>query len=142
MALFLSTGETVVNIPGGECFIYSELGHRLFQLFSKLFGLEGPAESRFMLMNYSVRPERRSQVPAITHADGTGRVQTVTPEGNALFHELIRQFAALTGVPVLLNTSFNVRGEPIVCTPPDAVNCFLKTGLDHLVMGDMLASKP
>ena len=99
-------------------------------------------ESPFMLLVPPVRTEKRTVIPAVTHTDGTGRVQTVTPESNALFYELIRQFAALTGVPVLLNTSFNVRGEPIVCTPPDAVNCFLNTGLDHLVMGDMLASKP
>jgi carbamoyltransferase len=99
-------------------------------------------DSPFMLLVPPVRADKRALIPAVTHADGTGRVQTVTRESNELYYELIRQFASLTGVPVLLNTSFNVRGEPIVCTPRDAVNCFLKTGLDYLVLGNMLASKP
>jgi carbamoyltransferase len=98
-------------------------------------------ESPFMLLVPPVRQEKRAIIPAVTHADGTGRVQTVTRDSNGMFYELIQQFGKLTGVPVLLNTSFNVRGEPIVCTPHDAVNCFLKTGLDYLVMGHILVSK-
>jgi carbamoyltransferase len=98
-------------------------------------------DSPFMLLVPPVRAEKRAVIPAVTHADGTGRVQTVTREANEMFYELIRQFGVLTGVPVLLNTSFNVRGEPIVCTPQDAVNCFLKTGLDYLVMGHILVAK-
>jgi carbamoyltransferase len=78
------------------------------------------------------------QLPAITHQDGTARVQTVTREQNPLFYELIREFGALTGVPVLVNTSFNVRGEPIVCTPEQAFNSFAHTDMDALVMGDAL----
>jgi len=101
----------------------------------------GGQESPFMLLVPPVRAEKRAVIPAVTHADGTGRVQTVTRESNETYYELIREFGALTGVPVLLNTSFNVRGEPIVCTPQDAVNCFLKTGLDYLVLGNILASK-
>ena len=101
----------------------------------------GGQESPFMLLVPPVRAEKRAVIPAVTHADGTGRVQTVTRETNETYYELIREFGALTGVPVLLNTSFNVRGEPIVCTPQDAVNCFLKTGLDYLVLGNILASK-
>ena len=105
------------------------------------FEMDGQ-ESPFMLLVPPVRADKRAVIPAVTHADGTGRVQTVTRESNELYYDVIRQFASLTGVPVLLNTSFNVRGEPIVCTPRDAVNCFLKTGLDYLVLGNTLASKP
>jgi carbamoyltransferase len=81
-------------------------------------------------------------IPAVTHADRTGRVQTVIRETNEMYYDVIKQFSRLTGVPVLLNTSFNVRGEPIVCTPRDAVNCFPKTGLDYLVMGKIFVRKP
>jgi len=92
-----------------------------------------------MLLVYRVRPEKRALVPAITHVDGTARVQTVTAGDDPLFHDLIREFHALTGVPMLLNTSFNGRGEPIVCTPRDAVRCFLATGMDTLAIGPFLA---
>ncbi len=107
----------------------------------EFFEMDGQ-ESPFMLLVPPVRADKRAVIPAVTHADGTGRVQTVTRETNELYYDLIRQFSTLTGVPVLLNTSFNVRGEPIVCTPRDAVNCFLKTGLDYLVMGTNFVSKP
>jgi len=84
---------------------------------------------------------KRSVVPAITHVDGTGRVQSVSPDDNPRFYELISEFHKLTGVPMVLNTSFNVRGEPIVCTPADALNCFYATGIDNLVIGNYLVSK-
>jgi carbamoyltransferase len=106
----------------------------------EFFEMKGQ-ESPFMLLVPPVKMDKRSVIPAVTHADGTGRVQTVTRETNEKYYDLIREFGELTGVPVLLNTSFNVRGEPIVCTPKDAVNCFLKTGLDYLVMGNMLVAK-
>jgi len=98
--------------------------------------------SPHMLLVYAVRPERRAQVPAITHVDGTARVQTVTAAANPLYHRLIAAFGRRTGVPMLLNTSFNVRGEPIVCTPADAVRCFLGTEMDVLVLGDLVCRKP
>lgn len=98
--------------------------------------------SPFMLLVYNVLPEKRPLVPAIAHVDGTARVQTVTPAGNPLFHDLIREFDALTGVPMVLNTSFNGPGEPIVCTPADAVKCFLATGMDLLAIGPFLARAP
>ena len=88
-----------------------------------------------------VRPEWRDRIPAVVHVDGTARVQTVTEAGNPLLYRLLRDFEALTGVPVLINTSFNVKGEPIVETPDDAVVCFLTTGIDHLVLHDRLISK-
>jgi carbamoyltransferase len=88
-----------------------------------------------MLMVYQVRAEKRDVIPAVVHVDGSGRLQTVSPALNPRYHRLISDFCALTGVPVLLNTSFN-ENEPIVCTPRDAINCFLKTRMDVLYLGD------
>ena len=90
--------------------------------------------SPFMLMAYSVRPEKRAVIPATTHVDGTGRLQTVNARQNPLYHKLIREFGRQTGVPVLLNTSFN-ENEPVVCRPEQALDCFLRTKMDLLVMG-------
>lgn len=97
--------------------------------------------SPFMTLAYAVRPEKRAQIPAPTHIDGTGRLQTVTPEANPLYHALILAFRDLTGVPVVLNTSFN-DNEPIVCRPEEAVDCFLRTQMDALVLGDFLIARP
>ncbi len=83
----------------------------------------------------------RSQIPAVTHVDYSARVQTVTPGVNPRFHALLSQFKSLTGIPVLVNTSFNVRGEPIVCTPEDAFRCFMATELDLLVIGNCILKK-
>lgn len=83
----------------------------------------------------------RSVIPAVTHVDYSARVQTVRREDNPLYHDLLAEFGRLTGCPVLINTSFNVRGEPVVCTPEDAVRCFLRTNMDALVMGDFLLEK-
>ena len=88
-----------------------------------------------MLMVYQVRPERRAEIPAVTHVDGSGRLQTVSREINARYYQLIADFAEVTGVPVLLNTSFN-ENEPIVCTPDHAIDCFLKTRMDALYIGN------
>jgi carbamoyltransferase len=102
---------------------------------------EGEEDSPFMLIAKNVRPEWRDKIPAIVHVDGTARVQTVREETNPALYRLLKEFEALTGVPVLINTSFNVKGEPIVETPRDAVICFLTTGIDHLVLHDTLVSK-
>ncbi len=88
----------------------------------------------FMMKVYPLRRERRAQVPAVTHVDGTGRLQTVTARDNPLYHRLIRAFALDTGVPMVLNTSFN-ESEPIVCRPEEAIDCFLRTRMDRLVLG-------
>jgi len=101
---------------------------------------EGPKDSPFMLMNYRVRTERREQVPAITHADGTARVQTVHRETNPRYWELIREFEKISGVPVVVNTSFN-DDEPIVCRPEEAIECFLRTRMDVLILGDYWVEK-
>ncbi len=97
--------------------------------------------SPFMILVFDVRPEKRETVPAITHVDGTGRVQTVSRETNLRYWSLIKEFERLTGVGLVLNTSFNVRGEPIVCQPCEAVECFLNTGIDRLIIGDYLVEK-
>lgn len=83
----------------------------------------------------------RSSLPAVTHVDGSARVQTVDASRHGRFYRLIRAFEAKTGCPVLVNTSFNVRGEPIVCSPADAYGCFLATELDALVIEDFLLVK-
>ncbi len=97
--------------------------------------------SPFMLIAKQVRAEWRDKIPAVVHVDGTARVQTVTREENARLYDLLKAFDALTGVPVLINTSLNVRGEPMVETPGDAVACFLGTGIDALVLHDTLMAK-
>jgi carbamoyltransferase len=94
----------------------------------------------FMLKVYNVLEHRRAQIPAVTHVDGTGRLQTVTKEHNPLYWELIREFQGLAGVPVVLNTSFN-ENEPIVCRPEEAIECFLRTKMDALAIGEYLIQK-
>ncbi|MGF1545860.1 MAG: carbamoyltransferase [Thiotrichales bacterium] len=101
-------------------------------------GVEDP----FMLKVCHVRPSQRATLPAITHVDGTARLQTVARATNPRYHALIEAFGALSGVPVVLNTSFNVMGEPIVESPRDALRCFYSTGIDDLVIGDYVVSKP
>ena len=95
----------------------------------------------FMLLVYNVLPEKRDIIPAVTHVDGTGRVQTVSRDANPLYYKLIEEFEKITSVPVILNTSFNDKGEPIVCTPNDALHFFLKTQMDALAMGPFLVEK-
>jgi carbamoyltransferase len=94
----------------------------------------------FMTMVYNVRPEKRSVIPAVTHVDGTGRLQTVFQAAMPLYWQVIKEFENLTGVPVVLNTSFN-DNEPIVCTPEEAVGCFLRTRMDALVLGRHVVRK-
>src|SRR5215475_14057596 len=94
-----------------------------------------------MLLAKHVRAVWRDKIPAVVHVDGTARVQTVRKEHNPRLYRLLQEFASITGVPVLLNTSFNVKGEPIVETPEDAINCFLSTGIDHLALHDVLMTK-
>ena len=84
---------------------------------------------------------KRSEIPAVTHVDYSARIQTVHKDTNSIFYKLIEEFYKLTGVPVLVNTSFNVRGEPIVCTPSDAFNCFMGTDLDVLVCNNFVLKK-
>ena len=83
----------------------------------------------------------RSKVPAITHVDYSARIQSVAEEDNPRYHALIKEFYERTGCPVLINTSFNVRGEPIVCTPEEAYKCFMRTNMDYLIMGNFMLDK-
>ena len=96
--------------------------------------------SPFMILAYPVRPDKRAVIPAPTHVDGTGRLQTVSRETNPRYWRLIKEFERLTGVPVVLNTSFN-ENEPIVCTPQEAVDCFRRTHMDVLAIGDYLVER-
>ncbi len=128
---------------------------------SHYFDIEPGRQSPYMLLTTSVRKERRtgnaaeednakgldklktvrSEVPAITHVDCSARLQTVTREDNPLYYDMIKEFENLTGCPVIINTSFNVRGEPIVCSPENAYQCFMRTNMDYLVMGPFLIEK-
>jgi carbamoyltransferase len=97
--------------------------------------------ARFMLLVAPVRPAARKRIPAVTHVDGSARLQTVFRDTNPRYYRLIERFADLTGVPVLMNTSFNLRGEPIVNTPGEAIRTFLQSGMDALVLDDILVLK-
>ena len=100
-----------------------------------------PTLSPYMLFTANVKSERLGQIPAVTHVDQSARVQTVHPETNPLFHQLLNQFKRQTGCAVLVNTSFNVRGEPLVASPEDAFRCFMGTDLDALAIGNFLLLK-
>jgi carbamoyltransferase len=94
----------------------------------------------FMMQVYPIRPEKRASIPAVTHVDGSGRLQTVRREANPLYYRLIEAFRDRTGVPMVLNTSFN-ENEPVVCKPEEALECFLRTRMDVLVMGPFLIGR-
>jgi carbamoyltransferase len=126
---------------------------------SEYFEMEG--ESPYMLLVASVAKDKqkavtaeqeklwgieklnvaRSTIPAVTHVDYSARIQTIDPERHGVFHRMMQRFYELTGCPVIVNTSFNVRGEPIVCTPEDAYRCFMFTHIDALVLGNRLLLK-
>jgi carbamoyltransferase len=94
----------------------------------------------FMMQVFQIREEKRSFIPAVTHVDGSGRLQTVSKNSNPRYHFLINSFRELSGVPILLNTSFN-ENEPVVCKPQEALDCFLRTKMDVLVMGDTMITR-
>lgn len=99
-------------------------------------------KSPFMLFVYKVRPEKSGFIPAVCHIDGTARIQTIKKEHNPGYYNLINAFRDRTGVPILINTSFNTRGKPIVCTPRDALECFWTSPIDALIMGSYILEKP
>jgi carbamoyltransferase len=128
----------------------------LLERAAEFFELE--VESPYMLLVAPVHPRQRldpppaasgmerlkqlrSSLPAVTHVDYSARVQTVTAEQNPVFHALLKRFEAKTGCPVLMNTSFNVRGEPVVCSPDDAYRCFVNTEMDYLAIGNFLLER-
>jgi carbamoyltransferase len=94
-----------------------------------------------MLMVYPIKKEFHEKIPAVTHVDGSGRLQTIRRHQNSNYYDLIKEFGKLSGIPILINTSFNIRGEPIVCTVKDAYKCMMGTGIDYLVMGDFLIKR-
>ncbi len=102
---------------------------------------EDTCPSPFMILTFQVKPEKREVIPAVTHVDGSARVQSVRQDVNPMYHALIRNFGEITGVPVVMNTSFNLREEPIVCEPKDAIRTFFSSGLDMLCIGPFLIKK-
>jgi len=114
--------------------VLHEKSHRYFQV------PEGYM-SNYMEKVVSVREEFREKLPAITHVDGSGRLQTVQREHNPVFHGIISQFEEITSYPVVLNTSFNLNGEPIVLSPSDALSTFYSSGLEHLFLGNYYVTK-
>jgi carbamoyltransferase len=97
--------------------------------------------SPFMLFVYDVAPDKAARIPAVRHVDGTARIQTINRGQNRLYYDLLKAFQQRTGVPVLVNTSFNTRSEPVVCTPRDAVECFWTSPIDALAIGSFLLEK-
>lgn len=102
----------------------------------------GAGRSPYMLFVNDVSPDKADHIPAVRHVDGTARIQTINEGQHPRYYQLLKEFQARTGVPVLVNTSFNTRGEPIVCSPRDAVECFWTSPLDALVIGSFLLEKP
>ncbi len=98
-------------------------------------------DEKFMLFVYPVRQEKRALLPAVTHVDGTGRLQTINQQQNPRYYAVIKEFEKLSNVPVLINTSFNIRGEPIVCTPKDTYRCMMGTGIDYLMIDRFLIAR-
>jgi len=104
-------------------------------------GLQDMYPARYMLLVAPIHAAKQDEIPAVTHVNGTGRLQTVRRETNPAYYRVIEKFAEATGVPVLLNTSFNLRGEPIVSSPADALSTFAHSDIDALVLGRLLVSK-
>ncbi len=100
-----------------------------------------PEPTDFMLMVYPIKPQYHKKIPAVTHVDGSGRLQTIRKFQNPLYYNTIKEFGKLSGTPILINTSFNIRGEPIVCSPFDAYKCMMGTGIDYLLMGRFLIKR-
>ena len=111
----------------------------MLEHISKWFDIK--EASPFMLFAANVRPEKKAQIPSVLHVDDTSRLQSITKKDNDRYYNLINEFFKLTSVPIVLNTSFNLAGEPIVETPSDALKCFLSTNMDYLVLGDYLIQK-
>jgi len=123
---------------------YFELSHEspyMLLVAQVASGKRNPDADRGELEGLDKLKVVRSTIPAVTHVDYSARIQTVSRESNELYYDLIETFRKLTGCPVIVNTSFNVRGEPIVCTPGDAYRCFMRTGMDYLVMGNFFLDK-
>ena len=113
----------------------------LEEYVAEYFECEKGARVPFMERVFRIRPAKQKMIPAVTHVDGSGRLQTVSRKHNPRYYKLIEEFQKLSGVPIVLNTSFNLKGEPIVCTPTDAIRTFMSSGLDALVLGNYVLRK-
>jgi carbamoyltransferase len=113
--------------------VTAEDAHKYFELDKD--------DEKFMLFVYPIKKEFHDKIPAVTHVDGSGRLQTITSEQNKLYHGTIKEFGKHSGIPIVINTSFNIRGEPIVLTPHDAYRCMMGTGIDYLVIGNFLVKR-
>ncbi len=111
----------------------------LYEKTPEYFGDNYPVP--FMEKVYKIKTTKRKLIPAVVHVDGTGRLQTVKKKDNPLYWQLIKEFEKITSILLVLNTSFNIKGEPIVYSPKDAISCFYNTGLDYLFMGNFLVKK-
>ncbi|MBT3407215.1 carbamoyltransferase [Candidatus Woesearchaeota archaeon] len=100
-----------------------------------------PSPTDYMLMVYPIFKKWHKKIPSVTHVDGSGRLQTIRRHQNKLYYDVIKEFGKLSGIPILINTSFNIRGEPIVCSPYDAYKCMMGTGIDYLVLGNFLVKR-
>ncbi len=119
--------------------VLEEKSEDYFEIPKGVLGRKTPTS--YMLLIAKVKEEKRKEIPAVTHIDGTARLQTISREQNPLYYDLIKEFDKITGCPVIINTSFNVRGEPIIHSPEDAYNCFMKTEMDCLVINNFLLLK-
>jgi len=115
----------------------------LFEEVSKWFESDQPVPepADYMLMVYQIKKEKRKIIPSVTHVDGSGRLQVIRKIQHPLYYQVIKEFQKLTGVPIIINTSFNIRGEPIVCAPQDAYKCMMGTGIDFTIMGSYLIKR-
>jgi len=95
----------------------------------------------FMITSFDAVENKKQRIPAVVHVDGTVRPQTVVRETNPRFWNLLKAFGSLTGDPVLMNTSFNIKGEPMICHPREAIRCFFDSGIDYLIMGNIVLDK-
>ena len=136
-------GELVSRLDKGEeLYLGASIEIRLARGIARLEDeyFDGAVADPFMLQVYPVAPNQRQAIPAVTHVDGTARVHTVSESDNPLYHRLLRAFEARTGVPILVNTSFN-ENEPIVYEPAQAIDCFLRTDMDVLVLSNRVLEK-
>ena len=113
----------------------------LENMTTEYFEVEEDEKVPFMEKVFMIKEDKRKIIPSVTHVDGSGRLQTVSQEDNPIFYSLISRFFEKTDVPVLLNTSFNLNGEPIVCSPTDAIRTFYNCGLDILIIGNYVVTK-
>jgi carbamoyltransferase len=139
---FRPFAPSVLRERVSECFdLDSDSPYMLLVADVKKEKLRALADGELSAQGFDKLKVIRSDIPAITHVDNSARIQTVDEEDNPRYHGLIRRFYEKTGCPVVINTSFNVRGEPIVCTPQEAYTCFMRTNMDYLVLGSFVLAK-